>query len=426
LDRSSGIARVLIDEGVVYRRDIRGTTKTKDYVLWRELPWEEGDVFQVARVAEGIARLYGTNLFEQVSVSVHQEGERGERNIVVINARERSTDLIRVGLLVNDERNIQPSIDIRDENLLGIGAELGIHAFGGPRNRSLVGEFKARRIFDSYLTFGFTGYSSFRDVNVYADESLPDAKRWNRIRVGEYRELRQGGTVTFGTQLERLGTVTVDGRLESHRVWSISGHPVETESFRIGSVKFGLKIDTQDRYPFPRNGVTMNFSYESAVLPAVRGAGFTKMWFASDWYQTYFHRHTLHPRIRFGFADETLPITEQFSLGGQQSFFGLREDNSRGRQLLVASLEYRYASPVRIFFDTYLSARYDLGSIWAAPEEIRLKDLRHGLGIGLAFDTPIGLAEFSVGQSFYFRRDLLNNPISLGPLLGYFTIGYAF
>ncbi len=426
LERSTGIARLVVDEGVVYRRDIRGTAKTKDYVIWRELPWEEGDVFQVAKVAEGIAKLYGTSLFEQVSVNVHQEGVHDENHIVVIKVRERSTELIRFGLRIDNERNIQPSIDVRDENLFGVGAEFGLHAFGGPRNRSYMSEFKATRIFNSYLTFGLSGYYAYRDVNVYGDEPLFDPKRWNRMRIGEYRELRQGGAATFGTQLERLGTVTVEGRLESHRVWSIAGQPLETESFKIGSIKFGLKIDNQDRYPFPRNGVSMNFFYESAVVPAKGGAGFTKMWFASDWYRTYSRRHTLHPRIRFGFADETLPITEQFSLGGQQSFFGLREDNSRGRQLLIASLEYRYQSPLNIFFDTYLTARYDFGSIWAAPAEIRLRDLRHGIGVGLAFDTPIGLAEFSVGQSFYFRKELLNNPVSLGPILGYFTIGYAF
>ncbi len=426
LDRVSGAAKLVIDEGIVYRRDILGTSKTKDYVIWRELPWEEGDVFQVSKVAEGIARLYGTSLFEQVSVSVHQEGDQHEHHIVAIKLRERSTELIRFGLRVDNERNIQPSIDVRDENLFGVGAEFGVHAFGGPRNRSYLGEFKATRIFNSYLTFTLSGYYTYRDVNVYGDEPLSDTKRWNRLRIGEYRELRQGGAVTFGTQLERLGTVTVDGRLESHRVWSIADQPLETESFKIGSIRFGLKIDNQDRYPFPRDGVVMNFSYESAIIPAKGGAGFTKMWFGSDWYRTYFRRHTLHPRIRFGFADETLPISEQFSLGGQQSFFGLREDNSRGRQLLIASLEYRYQSPLSVFFDTYLTARYDLGSIWATPEEIRFKDLRHGIGVGLAFDTPIGLAEFSVGQSFFFRKDLLNNPISLGPILGYFTIGYAF
>jgi NTE family protein len=426
LDRLTGRATVVIDEGTIYRVDIRGTTKTKDYVIWRELPWKDGDVFQAAKVAEGISRLYATNLFEQVSISVHLEESRDEHQVVVINVRERSTELIRFGLRIDNERSVQPSLDVRDENLLGIGAELGIHAFGGSRNRSVVGEFRAMRIFNTYLTLGLRGTYGFRDVNVYGDELIVNPMRWDRVLVGEYRELRRGGTVTFGTQLERLGTVTVEGRLEHHRVWSISGNPVETESYRIGSIKFGTKVDSRDRYPFPRAGVAMDFSYESAVLPATGGTGFTKMSFTYDWYQTYYKRNTLHARILFGFADETLPITEQFSLGGQESFYGLREDNSRGRQLFVASLEYRYQPPFKIFFDTYLTARYDLGSIWSTAAEIHLQDLRHGIGVGIALDTPIGPAEFAVGQSFHFRRDLLNNPISRGPFLGYFSIGYAF
>jgi NTE family protein len=426
LNPVTGRAAVVIDEGIVYRMDIVGTTKTKDYVIWRELPWKDGDVFQAAKVAEGIARLYATNLFEQVSINVHQEGARDEYQVVVINLRERSTELIRFGLRIDNERSVQPSIDVRDENLFGIGAELGIHAYGGSRNRSVVGEFKAMRIFNTYLTFGLRGTYAFRDVNVYGDEPITDPKRWDRVLVGEYRELHQGATVTFGTQLERLGTVAVEGRLENHRVWSISGNPVETQSYRIGSIRFGTKVDSRDRYPFPRSGVAMDFSYESALLPAKGGTGFTKMSLAYDAYQTYDRRNTLHERVLFGFADQTLPITEQFSLGGQENFYGLREDNSRGRQLFVASLEYRYQPPFKIFFDTYLTARYDLGSIWSTAAEIHLQDLRHGIGVGLALDTPIGPAEIAIGQSFYIRKDILNNPISRGPFLGYFSIGYAF
>ncbi len=426
LDRESGKASVRIDEGVVYRRDIKGTSKTKDYVIWRELPWNEGDVFQVRKIGSGISNLYGTNLFEQVSIGTQQEGVGGENQVVTIKVRERSTELIRLGSRFDNERSIQPSLDIRDENLGGVGAELGFHTLVGSRNRSFLGEFTSTRIFNSYLTFRLKGYYTLHDVNVYGEEPLSDPTDWNRVRIGEYRELKQGGTVTFGMQLQRLGEVTVEGRLENQRAWSFFGQPFSTGDFKIGSLKFGLKVDNQDVFPYPRKGVLMNFFYESAFMPAQGNAGFTKMWFSYDWYQTYFGRHTIHPRIRFGFADETLPITEQFSLGGQDSFYGLREDNSRGRQLMVASLEYRYRLPVKVFFDTYLSVRYDLGSIWTAPSDVRLVDLRHGIGAALAFDTPIGPVEFSLGESFFFRKDLLNNPISVGPLLGYFSIGYAF
>ncbi|HEY4613049.1 MAG TPA: BamA/TamA family outer membrane protein, partial [Bacteroidota bacterium] len=184
------------------------------------------------------------------------------------------------------------------------------------------------------------------------------------------------------------------------------------------------RLDTHDRFPFPREGVSINFFYESALVKVTSNVGFTKLFFQYESYQTYFGRHTLRPKILFGFADETLPITEQFRIGGQNNFFGLREDNARGRQLFVASLEYRYHLPVNIFFDTYLKARYDFGSLWAVPEEIRLSDLRHGLGLSLALDTPIGPAEFSVGKSFFFRKDLFEHPLSAGPWLFYFNIGY--
>lgn len=423
-DRSTGRATITIDEGVVFRRDIRGTMKTKDYVIWRELPWDEGEVFEVSKIARGIENLYATNLFEFISVAVHTEGAQNELNVVTINVRERSTELIRFGMRIDNERNIQPSIDVRDENFLGIGMELGGQVYGGQRNRGFIGEFKASRIFDTYLTFGLKGYYEYKDVNIYGDEALKSPERWNRVKVGEYRQLRSGGSAIFGTQLERLGAVTVEGRLETHRVWSISGKPLETESFRFASLKFGTSLDTQDRFPFPREGVSLHFFYESALVRVKSNVGFTKIFFNYESYETYFGRHTVRPRILFGFADETLPITEQFSLGGQSTFFGLREDDSRGRQFFVASLEYRFLSPWRIFFDTYLKARYDFGSLWAVPEAIRLADLRHGLGISVAFDTPIGPAEFSVGKSFYFRKELLERPVSMGPTIFYFSIGY--
>jgi NTE family protein len=425
LDRSTGQAMIRLDEGTVFRRDIVGTSKTKDYVIWRELPWEEGQVFDVKQISQGISNLYGSNLFEQVSIVTHQEGSENENHVVVIKVRERSTELIRLGMRIDNERSIQPSIDIRDENLMGIGAELGFHAFGGSRNRSFLGEFKAMRIFNSYFTFGLRAYSNLRDVNVYGDAPESNLKRWSRIRIGEYRQFMQGVSATFGTQLERLGTVTVEARVENQRVWSFFGDPFPTQSYKIGSLRFGTKVDNLDRFPYPRNGVSMNFGYESTVLPIKGAVGFTKMTFSYDWYQTL-GRFTFHPRIRFGFADQTMPITEQFSLGGQESFYGLREDNLRGRQLLVASLEYRYHSPLKFFFETHFFARYDLGSIWPAPAAVRLANLRHGIGLGVALDTPVGPVEVAMGQSFYFRKEILENPLSLGPLLGYFSIGYAF
>jgi NTE family protein len=125
-------------------------------------------------------------------------------------------------------------------------------------------------------------------------------------------------------------------------------------------------------------------------------------------------------------ADNTLPLTQQFSLGGQNMFFGFRNDEYRGRQILNVSAEYRYKLPVKIFFDAYFKLRYDIGSAWEEREAIRYKDLKHGIGVTLSFDTPIGPADFSVGRSFFFKDRLPKNTLVKGEPFFYFTIGYYY
>lgn len=425
LDPTTGVATITVNEGIVHRRTIVGTKKTKDYVIWRELPWNEGEVFQVSKVAEGLDNLYGTNLFEQISIKT--ERTANEEQIVVLNIRERYTDLIRLGMTIDNERNVQPSIDLRDENFLGIASELGLRFFGGLRNRYYLGEFKANRIFNSYLTFNLKAYYDLRDVNVFSDENLQSQTRWNRVRSGEYRDVRLGGSVAFGTQLERLGLFTVEGRHERQRIWNIFGSPLDTtHEYTVSSLKIGTRIDSRNEFPYPRDGVVMDFWYESGIVSEREKVGFTKMLFSYEWYKTLFPNQTIRPKILFGFGDETVPLTEQFRLGGHDSFFGYREDNARGRQLFLLSLQYRYQLPVKLLFDTYLIARYDLGHIWEKAEQIRIKDLRHGIGFTLALDTPIGPAEFSVARAFFIRKDLFESPLSYGPVATYFKVGYAF
>jgi NTE family protein len=419
-DSTSNSVSIVLDEGVVSRTDIFGTTKTRDWVLRRELPWHANDLLTLSKVSQGMANLYGTNLFEQIHLSIHHEGDSLQWNVTTIHTRERNTELIRFGLRVDNERNIQPSIDVRDENLFGGGAEIGLLVGGGTRNQSYVAEIKATRIFNTYLTFNFKGYSIVRDINFY-DDGLPNNSSWfERDRVGEYRERRNGGVMSFGAQLERLGSVTIEGRLEKINVDNIFNSSITNEEYNISSIRFGTSVDTQDKFPYPTDGIVINFSYESALMKLVDAPGFTKMYFSYDTYHTFHKGHVIHPRFMIGVADETLPISEQFSLGGQQDFFGFREDNTRGRQLLAASLEYQYKLPFELFFDTYFKARYDFGAIWAKTEEMRLKDFKHGVGVTMGLDTPIGPAEFSLGRSFYF----LNRSVIFGPFAAYFSIGF--
>lgn len=420
-DTSTGIASIVIDEGRIGNIVITGTQKTKDYIIWRELPFSQGEIFELSKASRAISNLYGTGLFDHVSIGYRLTGETQS---VVIEAKERSSELLRFAVRVDDERFTQASIDIRNDNAFGIGFDTGIRFLGGLRNLNFTADLNTTRIFDTYLTFNLKGYVTRTDVNVYETDSTSTIFHWSRLRTGEYRQLEYGTSVSFGAQLERFGNVTGEARLEHHELTNIFNHPIQDQTYTISELRIGTKIDYQDRYPFPNSGVLLEGYVESPLILITDAVGYSKVFLRFDSYHTVYSRYTVHPKVIVGAADKTLPLSEQFALGGQQSFFGLNEYDARGRQIFVSSMEIRTLLPFKIFFDTYISVRYDLGSIWPEPEKIKLRDLHHAVGLILSLDTPIGPAEFSIGRSFYVRGDLFDRPISLGPFRMYFSIGY--
>ncbi|HTP13372.1 MAG TPA: BamA/TamA family outer membrane protein, partial [Bacteroidota bacterium] len=165
-------------------------------------------------------------------------------------------------------------------------------------------------------------------------------------------------------------------------------------------------------------------SYEFAMQGLGSEISYNSMKLMYEWYTSWGDRNTIHPRFTMDFADKTMPLSQEFRLGGMESFFGVREDDRRGRQLLLFNLEYRYFLPFRLLFDTYVRVRYDLGQISALPEEIKFSSFRHGVGAELAFKTPIGPAIIGAGKSFYLIKNLPQNPIQQGPIVWYFMMGY--
>jgi NTE family protein len=275
-------------------------------------------------------------------------------------------------------------------------------------------EHKANQIFDTYLAFNISALYSLFDTYVFEDAPRTAPNRWDRIRTGEYREIRYGGRLVFGAQLERLGNVTVELLLQNIRIKNLENLELLEERFRL----------SQDSHPFPKSGIGINLSYEFAFKGLGSEVGYNALRFSYESYSTWGNRHTIHPKVTIGFADRTMPLSEQFRLGGRDSFFGTKEDERRGRQLLQLNLEYRYRLPFRLLFESYLVIRYDLGTISTIPEEIKFNTFRHGVGTELRLDTPIGLAAFGAGKSFYFIEGSSLTRVQEGPFLFYFMIGY--
>lgn len=422
-DRETGNLALAFDEGRISRISLEGNNRTSETIITREFPIREGDYFLYQNIEEGLTNLRSTNLFNDVVFTVVKEGNE---NVVFLKVSEKVSGIVRLGFRADSENKTQFSLDIRDENLFGSGTEIGALLFGGTRNRGYVFELKANRIWNTYLTYKVNAYYQFDDAFVYGYDLSTSENKFSRSVLGEYRQIYYGASLSVGTQVEKFGNLIFKGKYQLDQIKNKTGSTGFPYKLKIVSLKVSTTIDTQDKYPYPQSGFLFSGFYETAQTILGGDIGFTNLSFDYKNYIALSRDHTISPRVSLGFGDKTLPLSQHYSLGGQYSFFGMREDEFRGRQLFLASFEYRYNLPIDLFFDTYFMLRYDLGSIWDVQEAIRFKDLRHGIGASLSLDTPIGPADFAVGRSFLFKKNLPGNPISWGEVIFYFSIGYYF
>ena len=400
---------------------VLGNYKTDKNVIQREIRLNQNQLFDINLLKSSLTNLNATNLFENTFAFYT---DIDDMKNLTFRVKEKFSGLVRIGVRGDNERNLQVALDVRDENFFGSATEIGFQFLGGLRNRYFGLEHRSNRVFNTFITYKIKTYYDLMDRFSYSDAPEISPQSWSRIQIGEYREVKYGMSLVVGTQVEKLGNIYIEGRKERLNIGSISGFGYSAGGFDLVGFRLGSIFDSQDKYPFPKEGILMNVFYETAQKIFGGEIGYSKIFFSYEAFHTYFSNHTLTPKFVFGFGDETLPISEQFRLGGQNSFFGLKENDLRGKQIFLASLEYRFFLPLKIFFDTYFKIRYDLGTAWQGASSIKISELRHGIGASFSFDTPIGPANFSVARGFYIRNDLLKRPLSFGPYQFYFEVGY--
>ncbi|MCW8809596.1 MAG: patatin-like phospholipase family protein [Ignavibacteriaceae bacterium] len=397
-------------------------SETSETVIEREFNIKAGDRLLYSDIEEGLQNLRATGLFEEILLVVEPIKSGATIDLFV---KERISSLLKLGFLVDNTYNAQMGIDLRDVNIWGSGTELGLFLFGGASNRAYILEHIAYRILDSYFTYKLSAYYKFNDINVYNIEVSETGNTFTSNKIGRYRQIFYGASLSLGTQLEKFGKMIFTGKYQFDEVKNKEGEVKTPYKTKILGLKISAIVDNQNIYPYPEDGLYFNGFYETAQSFLGSGEGYLLVSADLKYYYKFAAQHVVSPRVQVGFGDKTLPLSEQFTMGGLYSFFGAYENEFRGRQIFLTSLLYQYKLPFKIFFDTYAWFRYDLGTTWDVQEQIRFKDLRHGIGGAISFDTPIGPADFSIGRSFIISQGLTENSFVWGDVIFYFSIGHA-
>ena len=107
--------------------ELKGNTKTKDYVILRELPFAEGDIFSKAKVIQGLRNLYNLQYFTSIQPETPQGSAEGLMDLV-LNLEEGSTANINFGVTFSGgDYPISGVLKWAENNFLGRGQALGVN-----------------------------------------------------------------------------------------------------------------------------------------------------------------------------------------------------------------------------------------------------------------------------------------------------------
>jgi outer membrane protein insertion porin family len=105
---------------------LKGNEKTKDFVIYRELPFEVGDIFNKGKIIQGLRNLYNLQYFTAITPETPQGSEEGLMDLV-INVEEGSTASINFGIMFSGgDYPINGMIKWTESNWRGRGQTFGL------------------------------------------------------------------------------------------------------------------------------------------------------------------------------------------------------------------------------------------------------------------------------------------------------------
>jgi outer membrane protein insertion porin family len=156
-----------IDQGAkayIERIEIRGNTRTRDYVIRREFDLSEGDAFNQVLVQRAKKRLEALDFFQSVNIST-APGSEPDQVVLIVDVVEKSTGEFSIGAGYSTGGETPgPSLQgsITERNFLGRGQFIRLSAGGGKHSRDFAFSFTEPYFLGRRIAAGFDVFKSTR------------------------------------------------------------------------------------------------------------------------------------------------------------------------------------------------------------------------------------------------------------------------
>ncbi len=168
-DRDAASARIniafVIDEGprvYIERINVRGNTRTRDYVIRREFDIAEGDAYNRALIDRAERRLKNLNYFKVVKIT-NETGSAADRVVINVDVEEQSTGEFSITGGYSTADGFLAEVSVAERNLLGHGQYAKAAVQYGQR---------ARGFELSYAEPYFLGHRILVGIDLFARQTL--------------------------------------------------------------------------------------------------------------------------------------------------------------------------------------------------------------------------------------------------------------
>lgn len=157
---------------------VKGNTKTKDYVITREIPLEPGDVFCRDKVVNGLRNLYNLQYFSNI-LPEPQQGSEANLVDLVVTVEEQSTTAVQFGMTfsgVTDPNAIPISLyaKVENTNLFGEGKSISASTTISNVEQSVDFAYSQRWIGKLPVSFSSSLSFAHKQSSTTVNRFLPD------------------------------------------------------------------------------------------------------------------------------------------------------------------------------------------------------------------------------------------------------------
>jgi outer membrane protein insertion porin family len=406
----------LVDQGeraYVERIEIRGNTRTRDFVIRREFDIGEGDAFNQEVIARAKRRLEALGFFSSVNITT-APGSQPDRVVLVVDVQDQSTGSfgIGAGYETGNSGGFKLEASIEEKNFLGRGQYIRVSAGRGGESRNYSLSFTEPYFLGYRLAAGF---DIFSDEDESEDFYSVNTKGFTlRVTAPITEEL----STTFRYSYAKLDYTSSD----LSQIASPYQHVVTDGPWTRSAVSQSLTYDTLDDRQLPREGIFAQITHEFAGLGG-----------DSDYYKIsgkarYFHMLMEDADVigsiavagghMWGTGDDT-KVYDQFTLkaseirGFESGGIGPRAtstgDSLGGTTYFTASAEASFPLPILPRDSGFRGAVFvDAGTLYGNDVNVVAADrvvgtdmsLRASVGASIIWASPFGPLRFDYAVPF--------------------------